>query len=63
MASSGGGSRLDGPEDRKRDLDKRYNPSGGGRNPFRPSLPKAKKSNENKRVTSRVFGDRKTKEV
>lgn len=60
MASSGGGSRLDGPADRKKDLDKRYNPNGGGKNPF---IKKAKKSNENKRVTSRVFGDRKTKEV
>ena len=27
-------SRLDGPEDRKRDLDRRYDPKGGGTNPF-----------------------------
>ena len=28
-------SRLDGPEERKKDLNKRYNPNGGGGNPFR----------------------------
>ena len=27
-------SRLDGPEERKKDLDKRYDPKGGGTNPF-----------------------------
>ena len=27
-------SRLDGPEERKKDLDKRYDPKGGGKNPF-----------------------------
>jgi hypothetical protein len=61
MASAGGGSRLDGPADRKKDLDRRYiKDGGGGKNPF---IKKAKKSNQNKRVTSRVFGDRNTKEV
>tara|TARA_Y100000748_G_scaffold112071_1_gene93791 strand:+ start:604 stop:783 length:180 start_codon:yes stop_codon:yes gene_type:complete len=56
-------SRLDGPSDRKKDLDKRYDPKGGGKNPFRPSFPvKTAKSNQNKRVASRVFGDRTTKE-
>ena len=33
------GSRLDGPEERKKDLDKRYDPTGGGKNPFRPTFP------------------------
>jgi len=28
------GSRLDGPEERKKDLNKRYDPKGGGTNPF-----------------------------
>ena len=27
-------NRLDGPEERKKDLDRRYDPKGGGRNPF-----------------------------
>ena len=27
-------SRLDGPEERKKDLDKRYDPKGGGKNPY-----------------------------
>jgi len=37
-------SRLDGPEERKKDLNKRYDPKGGGTNPFRtPIEPEIKK--------------------
>ena len=36
------GSRLDGPSDRKKDLDKRYDPKGGGKNPFRPTAAQLK---------------------
>ena len=28
------GRRLDGPSDRKKDLDRRHDPKGGGTNPF-----------------------------
>ena len=60
MPTKGGGSRLDGPDDRR--------PRGTGKNkdanrPPASIFKQAKKSNENKRVASRVFGDRKTKEV
>ena len=52
-------SRLDGPEERKKDLDKRYDKEGGGKNPFRPKLPAAKnKKAAPKKVASRVFGDK-----
>ena len=27
-------SRLDGPSDRKKDLNKKYDPKNGGKNPF-----------------------------
>ena len=48
-------SRLDGPSDRKKDLDKRYDPKGGGRNPFRPTAAqlktaKAKKKRKTKKA-------------
>ena len=37
-------SRLDGPEERKKDLSNRYDPKGGGTNPFRkPIEPEIKK--------------------
>jgi len=56
-----GGSRLDGPSDRKKDLDKRYDPKGGGTNPFANKTKAKKKSTQNTRVASRVFGDKNSK--
>ena len=52
------GSRLDGPSDRKKDLDKRYDPKGGGRNPFRPTAAQLKlakaKAKAKKRKTKKA---------
>ena len=49
-------SRLDGPSDRKKDLDKRYDPKGGGRNPFRPTAAQLKtaKAKTKKRKTKKA---------
>ena len=44
-------SRLDGPEDRKKDLDKRYDPKGGGTNPFQ-YIPVKKASAKKKNIMS-----------
>ncbi len=47
-------SRLDGPEERKKDLDKRYIPGSKGDNPFRTPLPKAHKKLKGERPNYNV---------